>query len=54
MYQAERATVFNTLQPTDKIVKILFPLGDVITVVNLVRAIPGKHFMHYIHVIFHY
>ena len=54
MYQAERATVFNTVQPTDKIVKISFPLGDIVTVVNLVRAIPGKYFMHYIHIISDY
>ena len=46
--------MFNTVQPTDKIVKISFPLGDIITVVNLVRAIPGKYFMHYIHVISDY
>src|ERR1700723_2593064 len=46
--------MFNTVQPTDKIVKISFPLGDIVTVVNLVRAIPGKYFMHYIHVVSDY
>ena len=46
--------MFNTVQPTDKIVKISFPLGDIVTVVNLVHAIPGKYFMHYIHVVSDY
>jgi len=42
MYQAKQVTVFNTVQPTDKIVKFSFLLGDsIVTVVNFVRAIPG-------------
>ena len=36
MYQEKQATVLNTVQPTDKIVKILFPLGNIATGVNLV------------------
>jgi len=36
MYQEKQATVLNTVQPTNKLVKILFPLGNIATVVNLV------------------
>ena len=36
MYQEKQATVLNTVQPTNKIVKIFFHLGNIATMVNLV------------------